>query len=129
MIGQLKFNLDLGSSVSRITDPDCDDDATNVDLNIVGFQLLCRMKCMWAPLPLCRREQNPTICLVEAVCRKYSHCLCFHCDIRLGQGFNLVHTVLTVTFQQFPQETAAPMLSKPTVVVTTGQVATGFSGI
>ena len=27
---QLKFNLDLGSSVSRITDLDCDDDVTGV---------------------------------------------------------------------------------------------------
>ena len=30
--------MDLGSSVSRITDPECDDDVTNVGLNRVGFQ-------------------------------------------------------------------------------------------
>ena len=35
---QLKFNLILGSSVSRITDLDCDDDVNNIDMNRVGFQ-------------------------------------------------------------------------------------------
>ena len=77
VIAQLKFDLDLGTSVSRVTDCDCDDDVTGVDMNRDGFQtccnslrlataLLCRMERLWEPLPH-SREQNPAICLVETV--------------------------------------------------------------
>ena len=77
VIAQLKFDLDLGTSVSWITDCNCDDDVTGVDMNQNRFQtccnslrlapaLLCRMERLWEPRSL-SREQYPVPCLVETV--------------------------------------------------------------